>query len=307
MTFLASQRALNRRASLKLGIASITAVWIPGAIATEAPPAPAEKLRRFDRLFSSFLSQEKSIANGRRFREGLAFFSPFAPGIERAPSRAKPSSTPISTRATQLVVACEVSNKSTYIRRYRHPTWPQGDSGVTIGIGYDVGYVTREWLRDDWGEFIPDDQIIALRQACGATGERAHKLTVGLHGVDIGWDQAYKQFLVKVQPRWIGETEVSLPNTSSLSADSLGALVSLVYNRGPSFDAPFKPDQDPIDRYREMRNIKRLMGEKRLAAIPEQLRAMKRIWKGKKGMEGLLTRRELEATLFEAGLQSKPV
>jgi GH24 family phage-related lysozyme (muramidase) len=81
-------------------------------------------------------------------------------------------------------------------------------------------------------------------------------------------------------------------NTSLLSPDCLGALVSLTYNRGPSFG-------NPGDRYIEMRNIKKLVETKRFADIPAEFRKMKRLWPGTSGLQ---IRREREAVLFEHGL-----
>jgi hypothetical protein len=37
--------------------------------------------------------------------------------------------------------------------------------------------------------------------------------------------------------------------------------------------------------------------------IPAELRAMKRLWRDEPDMRGLLIRRDLEASLFEMGLQ----
>src|SRR5215471_16818785 len=76
-------------------------------------------------------------------------------GLENAPA-IQPSSTPISGRAFDLIVMLEVTNQATYERSYSRPTWPRGASGVTIGIGYDVGYVSKNLLWDDWKNAISD-------------------------------------------------------------------------------------------------------------------------------------------------------
>jgi hypothetical protein len=49
----------------------------------------------------------------------------------------------VSQKAIDLIVFYEVNDEPTYTRRYTAPTWPGGASGVTIGIGYDIGYVTK--------------------------------------------------------------------------------------------------------------------------------------------------------------------
>jgi GH24 family phage-related lysozyme (muramidase) len=87
-------------------------------------------------------------------------------------------------------------------------------------------------------------------------------------------------------------TERALPNTGKLSADSLGALVSLAYNRGASFDSEGT-------RYQEMRAIKADMAAKKYQDVPKQIRNMKRLWPN---VKGLRVRRDLEAQLFQDGL-----
>ncbi len=114
----------------------------------------------------------------------------------------------------------------------------------------------------------------------------------------INWDLAKKQFLSTTLPRFIAETEQALPSTSRLSDDSMGALVSLVFNRGPSFGIPG-------DRFTEMRAILSHLQEGRHSAIPGELRRMKRLWEGETGMRGVVLRRELEAQLFELGLRRR--
>lgn len=199
----------------------------------------------------------------------------------------------ISKAAFDLIVAEEVSSKAVYERKYRHPEWPGVASGVTIGIGYDVGYSTPARLRSDWDGIIPDRMIDALARTCGVTGARAGSLARALRSsVDIPWDAAIKVFENVDVPRWTKTVRAALPNTEKLSPDCLGALVSLAYNRGPSFSKAG-------DRYREMRAIKAHMASGALSKIPAEFRSMKRIWRNVPGLQG---RREREAKLFERGL-----
>ena len=48
----------------------------------------------------------------------------------------------ISKKAIELIIKHEVGGRAVYEKRYQKPIWAGGDSGVTIGLGYDVGYVT---------------------------------------------------------------------------------------------------------------------------------------------------------------------
>ena len=204
-----------------------------------------------------------------------------------------PPHTPISDRAFDLIVSLEVTSQAVYERSYSHPTWPQGASGVTIGIGYDVGYVTKTLLRQDWQDAIPDVMIKALESAIGVKGPDADHLAHELRvHVDVPWSAAIAVHRTKVIPKWVELTETALSNTNELSADSLGALVSLAYNRGASFDSEGT-------RYQEMRTIKADMASKKFSDIPKQIRNMKRLWPT---LKGLRVRRDLEAQLFQDGL-----
>ena len=117
----------------------------------------------------------------------------------------------------------------------------------------------------------------------------------GLADIRIPYVKANEQFVASTLPRAVGETVAGLPNAEKLSPDSLGALVSLVYNRGPSFQLNGK-------RYSEMRAIRLHMVRNEPEKIPAEIRGMKHLWEGVPNMNGLLTRRELEARLFEAGM-----
>ncbi len=93
-------------------------------------------------------------------------------------------------------------------------------------------------------------------------------------------------------PSWIATARKTLVNTESLSPDCLGIIVSLIYNRGASFDRAG-------DRFREMRAIKADMAAKNFHDIPAQLRSMARLWPVPNGVHG---RRLREAAIFERGL-----
>jgi hypothetical protein len=198
-----------------------------------------------------------------------------------------------SKAAIDMIVAFEVTSEAVYRKKYQHPEWPGGASGVTIGIGYDVGYVTITTLKRDWAGAIPDTIIEALRPAVGVKGPPAKALALELaDDVTVPWEPAIAVFARAILPRYSRQTRAALPNTDMLSGDSFGALVSLTFNRGASF-------AKPGERYKEMRAIKSHMGSRNFAAIPDELRAMQRIWPN---VAGLQRRRREEARLFEKGL-----
>src|SRR5262245_17025090 len=123
----------------------------------------------------------------------------------------------ISDAAFNLIVESEVSSQQDYEQKYRNPTWPGGASGVTIGIGYDVGYATKERLRVDWKGNIPDTMIAALEQALGVTGEDAKPLAQQLGAiVDVPWNAALAVLANTDIPHWVAIVERALPNTDAI-------------------------------------------------------------------------------------------
>ena len=56
----------------------------------------------------------------------------------------------ISPQARHLVVTQEIGSRAAYDRKYKHPEWPGASSGVTIGIGYDIGQSGLEDFTHSW-------------------------------------------------------------------------------------------------------------------------------------------------------------
>jgi len=181
-----------------------------------------------------------------------------------------------------------------YARHYTHFEWPGGASGPTIGIGYDLGYVTVQEAIRDWSGIVPDDVVTAICRGVGLRGEAA-ELFVRAHGasVTITWDQAIAQFKAREVPKWLARCRAALPNFDKLPALCQGSLLSLTYNRGSGgYD-------DPSPRDAEMRAIKQNMAAEKFDRIPMQILSMRRLWP--RGGD-LWNRRTHEAALFQKGL-----
>lgn len=202
-----------------------------------------------------------------------------------------------SKAAIDLIVAEEVSSQATYVKLYQHPTWPGGESGVTIGIGYDCGYSTPSTIAADWSPFLSPAAVKCLQDVAGVTGPPARsEAHILAQVVTVPWDAAIGVFMNRDMPKWEGLVQKAVPNTDQLAGDSFGALVSLAYNRGAGgFNST-------IDRFREMHAIRQLMALRRYDSIPNEFRSMKRLWPN---VLGLRLRRDHEAALFQKGLDSQ--
>jgi GH24 family phage-related lysozyme (muramidase) len=176
------------------------------------------------------------------------------------------------------------------------PGWPGGQSGVTIGFGYDLGYATVDQFESDWGERIGPDAGERLRAVVGLRALRARNRIGKLADIRVSRNVAEQVFDTRTLPLYELRTAQAFPGVEALPENVRGALVSLVYNRGTSM-----VDKSPNDRRREMRAIREAVAAGDLAEIVAQMRAMKRLWEGK-GLGGLIARREKEAQLVESAM-----
>lgn len=188
---------------------------------------------------------------------------------------------PLSEKARQLLLHHEGFSQPSQ--------WPGGQSGVTIGIGYDLGQCSVEQFKAEWADLLDAATIEKLCTTVGLSGEAAKAAAKQLADVKIPIAAGEKVFFERSIPRYQARTEQAFPGIEKLPPDAQGALVSLVYNRGTSFKG---------DSRKEMRAIRDLVPQSDLTSIAAQLRAMKRLWEGK-GLAGLIKRREDEAALVE--------
>lgn len=216
-----------------------------------------------------------------------------SPEISRGVGTGRASTRRISARATDMIIQFEVVSRQRYERLYSRPIWPKGKSGVTIGIGYDLRFVNRAMLERDWGKLLDAPTVARLAQVLRKGGVVARDALPLVREVQVPWTPADAQFRAFV-PYAVAQTEDVFANSGALSDDSFGALVSLVYNRGAAIPRG-------SDSRREMLAIHDLMAAKNFAAVPAQIRSMKRLWPGPDA-RGLIIRREAEAVLFEVGM-----
>lgn len=235
---------------------------------------------------------------GRATLTGYCHSGYLLPATE-VPSAARTSSgqggVQLSERALALIIDAESNGQPSQ--------WPGGDSGITIGFGYDLGYQTVDRFRGDWGAQLPAPHVDLLSTAIGLRGARARSAAPNFAQIRIPRNAAEVVFQRCSVPRMRAEALRTFPGILDLPIDAQGALVSLVFNRGTDMGDP----ADPQDRRAEMRQIRTTVGnpslpmDEKLRNISASLRSMKRLWEGK-GLGGLLRRREDEARLVESCL-----
>ena len=206
----------------------------------------------------------------------------------------------LSKKSLDLILEFEVGGGESYYNKFlKNPTWPEGQSGVTIGVGYDLGYVNKAEFSEDWKD-LPKEIFDRLYKVVGIKGYNAKNLIRGLKDITIPWDLALKVFNNKTVTKFWNLTKETFPNFDNLPEDAKGGLVSLVFNRGNALEG---------DRRREMKLIRDGMklvsnfDQKALTFIANQIRNMKRIWIGGSIEKGMSRRRDAEAKLIEESLK----
>lgn len=193
----------------------------------------------------------------------------------------------ISDLAIKSIIGWECGGEAEYNNA---PEWPGEASGVTIGIGYDLGMTVANEIVQAWGPYVSSEDLKVLVGLSGKTGPKAQELLPHVRHLRFAWQTAEIVFRETTLPTHFLRTLRVYPQVVDLHGHCAGALVSLVFNRGPSITG---------DRRAEMADIQALLKANNLNAIPERLEAMQRLWPNS---AGLRRRRREEADLFRLGL-----
>ena len=193
----------------------------------------------------------------------------------------------ISRRAIDLIIEMEQGS-----RYHSKPHWPGARSGITIGYGYDLGYVSVSTFKQNWGSRLPSSTIKALQATIGKKGTAAKPLLATVKHLNIPKATARNVFDRCTLPEYARRTQKAFPGVAKLPSNVQGALVSLVINRGTSMKG---------DRRTEMRAIRKAVQAQDLETIAAEIQKMIRLWQGK-GLSGLVKRRILESLLVKSAI-----
>jgi len=205
----------------------------------------------------------------------------------------------LSKKSLDLILEFEVGGGENYYNKFlKSPAWPGEQSGVTIGVGYDLGYVNKTEFTNDWKE-LPQKDFDRLYKVVGIKGIAAKDFIRGLKDISIPWDLALKVFNNKTVTKFYNLTKQTFPNFDNLPEDAKGGLVSLVFNRGAALEGERRREMKLI---RDGMKLVSVYDQKALSFIANQIRNMKRIWIGGSIEKGMSRRRDAEAKLIEESL-----
>jgi hypothetical protein len=241
----------------------------------------------------------RSVTDG--LARGMGWFKQIVEQ-KRAEDEAKPKEAPKpeAVRATtttyrgwlpprdliQKIVEWETGGPRYYNRYLTTPLNPVNDaSGLTVGVGYDLGYYTPDQIRADWKGYIPEDDIEKLASVSGLKGREAAGKHRGVVGVTISYEVALAQFTKVTLPIWLMKAYKLWPNFDALNDRQKTALVSLTFNRGTSLVGSTRSEMKEVHDNLERGNTRPVAGLIKQMALRSPLK-------------GVQLRRKQEGELF---------
>jgi hypothetical protein len=193
----------------------------------------------------------------------------------------------LSKAGLNLIIEHEVGGGQKYYDKFLAvPSWPGFESGITIGIGYDIGYASETAFKSHWSA-LAEGVRDRLSKAIGIKGLNARPFVLALKDVTIDWDLALEVFITHTCAQHTIKMLRFAPAAIDLPPDAQAALFSLVFNRGTATRG---------ERRVEMAQIAQVISAGQPEKVPFLIRQMKRLWPKE---SGLVRRREDEAKLWE--------
>jgi len=215
--------------------------------------------------------------------------------------QAQPS-TQLHTNGVAFTAKEETGGHYYYQLVTRWPHYPGSASGITIGVGYDLRFNTRDDFLEHWGPCLPESLIEALLPDIGRKGAKARADELKSQGLMIPFSAAWQVFTRATLPRFYQTTESVYPSLSRLPDYCRSVLVSLVFNRGASTSGERRKEMLEIQKlleYADGAGLDNWQKHTILQGVEDLLLAMKRLWAPG---SGLLARRQAEANLWRTGL-----
>jgi len=143
----------------------------------------------------------------------------------------------VLTQATTFLTESERIREDPYVPAHEDGT-VIGVSGVTIGIGYDLGQHTEKQIRQEWAELdarsprTKPSPLDLLAAAAGLSKEQAKKYLPQVKHLTVSRDIARKVFRETMLPEYYDRAVRFFPGLTELPTGAQVALLSLVFNTG---------------------------------------------------------------------------
>lgn len=182
----------------------------------------------------------------------------------------------ISPESRELIIYYETGGVGYYNAKLARPTVPPAPSGVTIGIGYDLGYNSKDQIAADWSPYLPAAQVARLQSVAGLKGEWAKAALPRVRDIHIPWETALQVYEKRTVPRFASMTERAYPGITAMPAHIQGVMLSTSFNRGTDFVG---------DRRRELRWTRDDIAHGNMVQLPSYQLQMRRLWPNTLGLQ----------------------
>jgi hypothetical protein len=166
-----------------------------------------------------------------RFLAAILALLSSAPAVETLPA----GGLTISQASQDMILYYETGGQAYYSARLKRPSVPPGASGITIGIGYDLGYNSREQISADWGSFLPAAQVARLQTVAGLKQAGAKAALVRVKDITVPWETAVAVYRLRTVPRFAAMTQQAYPGLTTMHPHVQGVILSTTFNRGAAF------------------------------------------------------------------------
>jgi len=212
---------------------------------------------------------------------------------------------PLHTNGVAFIALEETGGLAYYQKVTRFPHYPGGDSGITIGVGYDLRFHSADEFYSDWSDYLATTTIQELSKDIGKQGSAARAEALKTQGIEVPFYAAWQVFVRKTLPGFYKKTLVAYPSIGALPGLCASVLVSLVYNRGPALSGKNREEMANIRRILDKAEQARQQGKSTtelnqlLLPVADELLEMKKYWPV---TSGLVKRRQLEANIWRDSL-----
>lgn len=209
----------------------------------------------------------------------------------------------LATNGIAFIALEETGGLAYYHDVSRWPHYPGAESGVTIGVGYDLRFNTEANYRELWSAHLSSENLDELSKDIGKPGSEERAKELKQLGIEIPFKSAWLVFIKHTLPRFYSDTESIYPSLGKLPSLCRCVLVSIVFNRGPSLNGSSRREMLMIQDILDKADKPELQVQERkmiLADVEEQILLMMRLWKPS---SGLCKRRQSEANLWRIGLE----
>lgn len=211
---------------------------------------------------------------------------------------------PLATDGVSFIAREETGGLAYYRAVTRWPHFPGLASGVTIGVGYDLRFNSRDNFLELWSPHLSPEFINALALDIGKPGSKKRVRELKRLGLEVPFKAAWAVFLQKTLPRFYADTESIYPSLSRLPDLCRSVLVSIVFNRGASLSGSRRKEMRAIRDILALADDTSLHKLKRrviLTDVEDQIVSMQRLWDPGSGVH---KRRQAEANLWRNGLEA---